>query len=193
MTNKVKQEVEKLIKELNLNCSVEKFKDKVYWYRISISQKLSEDFIREFKNEVNWDYISQYQKLSEEFIREFKDKVDIQLYKKVNRSLSYKQKLKEAKGYCKKYKLKIDEKNKCFYACREHDDYGRGVFNKTIFYVKNTYYKDWHCDMRRDEENSFGLGIWPKGNTKVKILIEDWGVECNREDGKCRVWGFEIV
>ena len=28
---------------------------------------------------------------------------------------------------------------------------------------------------------------------KVKVLIEDWGVEVNREDGKSRVWGFEII
>ena len=47
--------------------------------------------------------------------------------------------------------------------------------------------------MREEVENSFGLGIWPEGNTKVKVLIKDWGVKVNREDGKCRVWGFEIV
>ena len=170
MKNSIKKEVEEIIKKQKLNCTVKEFKDKV-----------------------NWNYISCYQKLSEDFIKEFKDKVNIQLYKEVNRSLSYKQKLKEVKKYCKKYKLEIDEKNKCFYVYREHDEYGRGIFNKTIFYVKNTYYKDWHLDMRRNKENSFGLGIWPKGNTKVKVLIEDWGLECEREDGKCRVWGFEIV
>jgi hypothetical protein len=47
--------------------------------------------------------------------------------------------------------------------------------------------------MRKNIENSFGLGIWPKGNTKVKIKIEDWGVAVNKNDGKARVWGFEIV
>ncbi len=36
--------------------------------------------------------------------------------------------------------------------------------------------------MRENKENSFGLGIFPTGNTKVKVLIEDFGV-----------WGFEIV
>ena len=98
MKKSVKEEVESLIKELNLNCSVDEFKDKVDWelisqYQklsekfirefqdkdnyldISVYQKLSEEFIREFQDKVNWGYISTYQKLSEEFIREFQDKV----------------------------------------------------------------------------------------------------------------------
>jgi len=172
---------------------IREFKDKVIWDYISSCQKLSEEFIKEFKNKVNWFNISYSQKLSKKFIKEFKNKIDIKLYNKVNREISYKQKVKEVKKYCKKYNLEFDEKNKYFYAYREHDNYGRGMFNKTIFYEKGKYYKDWHLDMRKDEENSFGLGIFPKGNTKVKILIENWGVEVNREDGKCRVWGFEII
>ena len=67
------------------------------------------------------------------------------------------------------------------------------MYNKTISYKKNKYYKDWHLDMRKNEKNSFGLGIFPEGNTKVKVLIKDWGVSVNRNDGKARVWGFEIV
>jgi len=172
---------------------IKEFKDKVNWNRISTSQKLSINFIKEFKDKVNWDNISQYQKLSENFIREFEDKIDVEIYENVNEKKSYTQKLKEVKEYCKTYELKLDKQNKCFYAFREHDKYGRGVFNKTIFYKKHKYYRDWHCDMRKNIKNSFGLGIWPKGNTKVKILINDWGVEANREDGKARVWGFEIV
>ena len=142
---------------------------------------------------MNWDYIAKYQKLSKNFIREFKDKVDINLYKKVNRKISYLQKIKEVKEYCKKYNLEFDYKNRCFYAYRNHDILGRGIWNKTISYKKGKYYKDWHLDMRKNEENSFGLGIWPKGNTKVKVLIKDWGVEVDRKDGKARVLGFEIV
>ena len=65
MTNKVKKEVKKLIKELDFNYSVEEFKFKVDWKCISIYQKLSLEFIREFKDKVNWNYISEYQKLSE--------------------------------------------------------------------------------------------------------------------------------
>ena len=172
---------------------IREFKDKVNWYFISYYQKLSENFIKEFKNKVDWYYISINQKLSENFIKEFKNKIYIKLYNKVNREISYLQKIEEVKEYCKKHNLEFDEKNKYFYAYRDHDNFGRGIYNKTIFYEKGKYYKDWHLDMRKDEENSFGLGIFPKGNTKVKILIENWGVEVNREDGKCRVWGFEII
>ena len=55
---------------------IREFKDKVDWERISESQNLSESFIREFQYKVDWDWISKYQKLSEDFIREFQDKVD---------------------------------------------------------------------------------------------------------------------
>ena len=170
MNKTVEKEVEKIIKEYKLNCSIEEFKDKV-----------------------NWDYISSYQKLSESFIKEFKDKVDKKLYKAINREISYQQKLKEVKEYCEKYNLEFDYKNRCFYAYRKHDIYNRGMYNKTIFYKKNKYYEDWHLDMRKNVENSFGLGIFPEGNTKVKVLIKDWGVSVNRKYGKARVWGFEIV
>ena len=47
--------------------------------------------------------------------------------------------------------------------------------------------------MRKDKIDSFGLGIFPIGNTKVKVLIKDWGLVTDREDSKCRVWGFEII
>ena len=172
---------------------IREFKDKIDWYYIPKYQKLSESFIKEFKDKIYWDRISEFQKLSENFIKEFKDKVNKRTYKEVNRKISYQQKLKETKKYCKKYNLEFDYKNRCFYAYREHDEYNRGVFNKTISYKKNKYYKDWHLDMRKKVENSFGLGIFPEGNTKVKVLIKDWGVSVTRNDGKARVWGFEIV
>jgi len=88
MTDKVKKKVEDLIKRYNLNCSVEEFKDRIYWYYLTGSQKLSEDFIREFKNKVEWSYISAYQELSEKFIREFQDKVNwynIFMYQKISK------------------------------------------------------------------------------------------------------------
>ena len=52
--------------------------------------------------------------------------------------------------------------------------------------------------MDKDNSFSFGLGIWPKKtyvNGKVKVLIEDWGIEPKMflKKGKARVWGFEIV
>jgi hypothetical protein len=72
---KVIVEVEKIIKELNLNCTLEEFQNKVDWRYISEHRNLSEDFIKEFKDKVDWINISKYQNLSENFIREFKDYV----------------------------------------------------------------------------------------------------------------------
>ena len=237
MKTKVKKEIQKLIKKLELNCTVEKFKYRVNWNYISRYQKLSEDFIREFQTEVNWYYISKYRKLSEDFIREFQDKVDwyyiskyqklsedfirefqdkvkwdyilcsqklskkfqkefkdtldLEIQNKTFKSKTKKQKLKEIKRYAKKYNLEFDGENLLAY--RDHDINGCGLFNKTVYYEKGKYYKDWRCDMNKDCENSFGLGIWPEGNTKVKINVKDWGVSVNREDGKARVFGFEVV
>jgi len=90
MKKSVKKEIESLIKELNLNCSVEEFQDKVNWVWISESQKLSENFILEFQNRVDWECISIYQKLSEKIIREFQDKVDwecISIYQKLSEKI----------------------------------------------------------------------------------------------------------
>ena len=50
--------------------------DRVNWWRISRSQSLSEEFIREFSGRVDWRCISVHQSLSEEFIREFQDRVN---------------------------------------------------------------------------------------------------------------------
>ena len=89
MKESVREEVENLIKELNLNCAVKIFKDTVDWDWISIHQKLSESFIRKFKDFANWIGISKYQKLSEPFIREFKDKVEwtrISIHQKLSES-----------------------------------------------------------------------------------------------------------
>ena len=74
MNNKVKKEVENLIKNIiYFNCTIKEFVDKVNWFDVSQFQNLSEDFIREFRNKVDWEVISIHQKLSENFIREFKD------------------------------------------------------------------------------------------------------------------------
>jgi len=57
MNKTVEKEVEKIIKEYKLNCSIEEFKDKVNWDYISYSQKLSEDFYKEFKDKININYL----------------------------------------------------------------------------------------------------------------------------------------
>ena len=63
-----------------------------------------------------------------------------------------------------------------------------------IKYEKGYYYRDFHCDLDSSEKNSFGLGIWPEGNTKVKVKISDWGTKVNNDsNGKARVWAFELV
>ena len=96
------------------------------------------------------------------------------------------------KKYAEKHNLKFD--GKYLYTFRNHDKFGRGSFNKTIFYEKGKYYRDWKCDMRENELNSFGFGIWPKGNTPVKVSVRDWGVSVkDNSKGKARVWGFTIL
>jgi len=184
---------------------IREFKNKVDWDYISKYQtvsKFGEDFIREFKNKINWDYISSSQNLSnfsKKFMKEFKSEINIKIQKSTCKKKTLIQKKNEVKIYAKKYNLKYDKEY--LYAFRNHDENGCGLFNKTIKYKKGKYYKDWRCDMRENADNSFGLGIWPKGNTKVKIKISDWGVAVNKQDettinktdGKARVMGFEII
>jgi len=79
MTKKLKLEIEQLIKDLKLKCSVKEFRNKmpsVDWYYTSIHRKLSESFIEKYKNKVSWIAVSAYQKLSEKFIEKHEDKVD---------------------------------------------------------------------------------------------------------------------
>ena len=76
MKNCVKKEVEKIIEEYKLNCSVKEFGDKADFKLITSDLKLSLDFIKEFKNKVYWPWISLYYKMSEKFIREHKDYVN---------------------------------------------------------------------------------------------------------------------
>ena len=170
---------------------IREFKNKVNWDNISYYQQLSESFIREFKNKINWSYISNNQKLSEEFIREFQDKINIEVQKEAFKKKALKQKLKEVKAYAKKHNLKYDKDY--LYAYRNHDFNGSGIWNKVIKYEKGKYYQDWHCDMRENVLNSFGLGIWKEGSVPIKIKISDWGVAVNKEDSKARVMGFEII
>ena len=172
-------------------CFIREFADRVDWEWVSANQKLSEDLIREFADRVDWEWVSEFQKLSESFIREFADRVDTSIQLKKHRPKTQKQREYEIKDYAKKHGLTY--KNGWLYAFRNHDIHGRGQFNKTLFYESGKRYRDWHCDMDADTENSFGLGIWPEGNTAVKVHVDDWGVAVNRADGKARVWGFTVL
>ena len=94
--------------------------------------------------------------------------------------------------YAKKHNLEIDDKY--LYAYRNHDKRGAGLYKLNSRYKKGIYYRDWHCDTNPNNENSYGFGIWPEGNTKVRIKLEDWGTAVyTNSKGKGRVWGFEII
>ena len=193
--------IEKFANKVDWNCIltyqkltesfIEKYSDKVNWICISAHQNLSESFIEKHSDSVNWYRISKYQNLSTKFKKKFKKKLDLNIQNKKHKQKTEATKLKEITKYAKKHNLKFD--GKYLIAFRNHDKNGCGIFNKTISYKKGKYYCDWHVDMDKDEEASFGLGIFPVGNTKVKVKVEDWGVEVNRRDGKGRVWGFEVV
>jgi hypothetical protein len=100
------------------------------------------------------------------------------------------ERITRAKKYAATHGLRIDQNG--FYAYRNHDVFGRGQFQSARFYTSGRAYRDWHCDARPEQENSFGLGIWPTGNTRVFVRYEDFCVATNKNDGKARVWGFEM-
>jgi len=81
MKENVKKEIEKLIEDYNLNCSVEEFKKKVskfIWGDISKFKKVSEDFMEEFQNEMEWMCISRFQWITRKFIKKFKNRLDME-------------------------------------------------------------------------------------------------------------------
>ena len=112
------------------------------------------------------------------------------VYYKIHKKRTKKQCLKEMKDYAKRHNLTFN--GEYLFAFREHDKYSRGKFSKTIFYEKGKYYKDWHLNADEIEQNSFGLGIFPEGNTPVKVHVDDWGCQI-KESNKCRVWAFTIL
>jgi len=163
-------------------------------YHICEYQKLSLDFIQSVWKDLSNDQktcICKYQKLSSKFILKNLSVKQKEIQKKKHSVKSLKQKTLEIKDYAARYKLKFQDG--FLYAFRDHDEFGRGQWNGTLFYEQGKYYRDWHCDMDVSEENSFGLGIFPKGNTPVKVDVKDWGCEVSRHDGKCRVWGFTVI
>lgn len=76
MKDNVRQEVEMLIDELEMDCTIEEFQDKVYWLYITECLDFSPDFVRKYKDKLDWIYISSNAELSEDFIREFADYVN---------------------------------------------------------------------------------------------------------------------
>jgi hypothetical protein len=180
--------------------------DSINWQNISAHQKLSEEFIREFTDKVNWDYISAKQKLSEDFIREFADKVNwvnISSYQNLSEEFrtqnnmskaivhTKEQKLENMHAYAKEFNLKIE--NDTLFAYREHNKWNHGVHNRTITYNEiGKRYEDWHCNLDSNIENSFGLGVFPKGNVKVSVHVDDWGVWV-KDTNKGRALAFTLL
>lgn len=177
------------------------FKDYVNWFAICFFQELSEDFIIKFKDNLYLESVLKSQNLSEELfnelLEELKTKVEvseewINYIKNTRNEPSREEKIKDIKEYASEYNLEFD--GEYLYAYRIHDMYGRGAYNYAIFYEKGKYYKDFHCDFNKEESCSFGLGIWPNGNIKVKVSVDDFGIRlCSNYEKKCRVKGFTIL
>lgn len=76
MKKSVQEEVKKLIKKLNLSCSIKDFGINVDFASLVVDEKLSEDFILEYITYLDFNLVSMYQKLSENFIRKFQNRVN---------------------------------------------------------------------------------------------------------------------
>jgi len=166
----------------------------VHWDKISRYQSLSEGFIERFKDKLNLDYIAASQPISLKFRTKFFNPCQLMIQKKSHAKKSLATKREEMAKYAEKWNLKFD--GKFLYAFRNHDKFGRGDFNQTKRYEKGKTYRDWRCDMDESNGCSFGLGIWPTGNTPVKVALKDWGcaVTHNGETfKKGRVWAFTVV
>jgi len=55
---------------------------------------------------------------------------------------------------------------------RNHDVFGRGMFNKTIFYVKGKTYTDWHCNMNSANKKVWCWVFFLKEITQVKVFYK---------------------
>ena len=176
---------------------IEKHADKVDWYLISKYHRLSEPFIEKHADDVDWEDISIYQRLSEPFIEKHRKRLFIGVQRRKHKAKTLRCKKTEMRRYAREHGLAIEKDDdgvEWLYAYREHNFNGSGAFRKNIYYEPRRYYHDWHCDMDAGEINSFGLGIWPEGNTPVRVKAGDWGVAVkDRGDGKARVWGFEVI
>ena len=187
---------------------IEKHSNRINWRAISECQRLSEAFIEKHTDRLDWCLISRYQPLSEAFIEKHTDKLNrrfiaeyqnlsIEFAKKHNLTIyvdgrSTEDKRAEIAAYAKIWNLKFE--NDTLYAYREHDRNNHGRYDLSIYYDELKRYEDWHCDMNPENENSFGLGIWPKGNVQISVHLNDWGtVVLDNGKGKCRVKAFTLL
>ena len=153
---------------------IEKYKDFVNWDLISKFQQLSEPFIEKYKDLVNWKFISKYQKLSETFIETHWD-LNISLVNDnwLNKDASFKKKAVIDTGL-----YECHEDYFIAYKSIRSDRYS--TFNFQYQYLPGNTYTCF-ADGSKDE-NSFGLSVWDKINTrcyypklivKCKIFYED--------------------
>lgn len=206
------REYENIIKYQKLSENfIKEYNQVLNWSCISAYQELSESFISEFRHKVVWGWIFSRQNISEDFARKYINMgygcnitgfdennitnskiILLREYQNIHHIKSRSQKISEMQEYAEEFNLRFD--GEYLYAFRDHDRWGRGFYNRTIFYEKGKYYKDWHCDMRPEVDMSFGLGIGPIGNTPVKVSVDDWGLYVKISgDGTCRVWGFTVI
>lgn len=176
---------------------IKKHKTLLDWRSISMYQHLSEAFIEKYKNLVNWDLISKFQQLSEAFIEKHKDLVNwkfISKYQKLsgafiethwtlyislvndnwlNKETSFKKKAVIDTGLYECY-----EDYFIAYKSIRSDRYS--TFNFQYQYLPGNTYTCF-ADGSEDE-NSFGLSVWDKKNTrcycpklivKCKVFYED--------------------
>ncbi len=165
-------------------------------YRVCVNQRLTMAFIKGIWKELTADQrdrVCENQRLTMAFIKGiWKELTEyrLDLLKKMKLP-NPEEAAKRAKEYAKEHNLKI--KGQVLLAFRTHDKFGRGAYKKAFFYQTGRFYRDWHCDPRAEVANSFGFGIWPKGNTPVAVPIKDFMVAVNRNDGKARVLAFRVI
>jgi hypothetical protein len=175
------------------------YKDLFICSTLSKCQNLSEAFMEKHFEDLNLFFLVLYQNLSPEFIKKhyvelagccvFDECNSIMEYQLPPRS--YEDKLEEVKKYACYYKLKFD--GEYLYCYRNHFC-GNGMYRKNSSYEPGETYRDWHCDINPEHTCSYGFGIWPEGNTPIRVKVENWGTIVSDDAyGKGRVWEFEIL
>lgn len=164
----------------------------VFFRAMFAAKQYSESFLETFRDShVAFPWVIKYQNLSEEFLKKCSDhERSLYVLRHTPSGISINE-------YADKHGLTIDDTY--LYAFRNHTHKGRGQYLDSTRYQKNVYYRDWHCDLDCREDYTYGFGIWPEGNTPVRIKREDWGCAVRDPSGvpdeiatKARVWGFEI-
>ena len=147
---------------------IREFSGRVDWRCISAHQSLSEGFIREFADLVKWGCISRSQLLSEEFLKEFSDRIqpdhrqDNWLY--ADRAT----KLRHIRENAPEFETQEDENGPFIVAYKSTLKGGRSNFKPSIRYEVGGIYKA-RCDHNMRQENSFGLSAWTREGAESHV------------------------